>query len=541
MKRIRELLHRFFSVRFKVKSEINTNKGEGFIESSNIYFNLFKNSTVGLYQTTPDGKILSVNPAILKMLNYDSVEDVLKRDLTRGSYVDQKRRDEFIEILEEKGEITDFESRWYTKQGVIIYVKEGAFAVKDINGKIIRYDGTVENITQLKKTQEELITAKEKAEESDRLKSAFLANMSHEIRTPMNGILGFAELLKKPKLSGNQQKQYLEIIEKSGRRMLNIINDLISISKVESGQMEVYLTSTNINEQLDFLQNFFEPEARQKNITLHKHTSLASNKATISTDREKLYAILTNLIKNSIKYTESGKIDFGYTVENSRIEFFVCDTGIGIPKEKRKLVFERFMRADIGLSSRFEGAGLGLSISKAYVEMLGGNIWLDNNIENGTCFRFTLPMDNISIMSDGKDNIKDTITIDSISLPHTKILVADDDDISLHYLATVLSSYNYEVCTAENGKEAVERCRNVKEICLVLMDIKMPVMNGVEATKEIKKFRPELPVVAQTSFALESEKAKYSNLFDDYITKPIMASELKRVINNYLRKPNAKL
>ncbi len=213
----------------------------------------------------------------------------------------------------------------------------------------------------------DLVTAKDKAEESDRLKSAFLANMSHEIRTPMNGILGFAELLKEPKLSGEEQKMFVELIEESGERMLGIINDLINISKIESGQMEVRFSETNINDQLDYLYNFFKLEAKQKGLNLivnYPHTHKDTN---ISTDKEKLYAILTNLIKNSLKFTKKGSIEFGYQVAESELVFYTKDTGIGVPENKQKTIFERFVQANSGMSNVYDGAGLGLAISKAYV------------------------------------------------------------------------------------------------------------------------------------------------------------------------------
>jgi len=245
---------------------------------------------------------------------------------------------------------------------------------------------------ELKEEKRQLERALEKAEESDRLKSAFLANMSHEIRTPMNGILGFAELLKKPDLSEQKQQQFIGIIEKSGARMLNIINDLIDISKVEAGQMELVFSETNINKQLEFLYNFFHQEAHQKGLRLTGHNSLNGKQIIINTDKEKVYAILTNLIKNAIKFTNKGSIEFGFELIDSNLQFFVRDTGIGISPGKQKAVFERFQQVDSSTSSGYEGSGLGLTIAKAYVELLGGRIWVESEEGKGTDFYFTLPM-----------------------------------------------------------------------------------------------------------------------------------------------------
>jgi signal transduction histidine kinase/PAS domain-containing protein len=243
--------------------------------------------------------------------------------------------------------------------------------------------------------QKELIAAKEKAEESDRLKSSFLANMSHEIRTPMNGIIGFAELLKEPDLRGETQLEYIRIIEKSGARMLSIINDLIDISKIESDQTEISISTCYINEQIEFLYTFFKPEVETKGLTFSFRNSLPPKESAIKTDCEKLIAILTNLVKNAIKYCDSGSIEFGYNFKTSKkvseLEFFVKDTGIGIAKDRQVAIFERFVQADISDARAYQGAGLGLSITKAYVEMLGGRIWVESEPGKGSVFYFTIP------------------------------------------------------------------------------------------------------------------------------------------------------
>jgi PAS domain S-box-containing protein len=256
----------------------------------------------------------------------------------------------------------------------------------------------IRDITEQKRAERELIMAKEHAEESDRLKSAFLANMSHEIRTPMNGILGFADLLKEPDLSRETSQEYVSIIERSGMRLLNIVNDLIEISKIESGTMEIYLTETNVNDQTQFVFNFFKPEAEQKGLFLTLKNTLPRSEAIICTDSEKLYAILTNLVKNAIKFTNAGTIEVGYKCLESNslsstpeLLFFVKDTGIGISPELKEIIFERFRQGSESLNKRFEGIGLGLAISKAYVEMLGGRIWIDSDSDVGSVFNFTIP------------------------------------------------------------------------------------------------------------------------------------------------------
>ncbi len=247
------------------------------------------------------------------------------------------------------------------------------------------------DVTDKYAAQKHLKNAKEKAEKSDRLKSAFLANMSHEIRTPMNGILGFSDLLKEPGLTGETQQKYIRIIEKSGARMLNIINDIISISKIESGLMEVNLAASNVNEQIEYIHTFFKPEAEAKGNTLSFKNSLPLKEAIIKTDREKLFAILTNLVKNAIKYTDKGSIEFGYSINGEQFEFYVKDTGIGIDNDRQIAIFERFIQADIEDKMARQGAGLGLAISKAYVEILGGELWVESKKDIGSTFYFTIP------------------------------------------------------------------------------------------------------------------------------------------------------
>ena len=249
--------------------------------------------------------------------------------------------------------------------------------------------------TQLKQESLDLLKAKQKAEESDQLKTAFLTNMSHEIRTPMNGILGFSTLLSEPGLNGKDQQEYIAMIQKSGARMLNIINEIIDISRIESGQMDVQLSRTNINEKIKHVFELLNPEAEIKNISLSFENGLSFYNAYIKTDGDKLYAILTNLVKNAIKYTNKGSITFGYslveTIHGSSLQFFVKDTGIGIPPHRQEAIFDRFVQSDIADLEARQGAGLGLSITKYYVEMLGGMIWLESEHQKGSTFYFTLP------------------------------------------------------------------------------------------------------------------------------------------------------
>ena len=404
----------------------------------------------------------------------------------------------------------------------------------DKEGHTVGTFGISNNITERKTAETELLKAKEKAEESDRLKSAFLANMSHEIRTPMNGILGFADLLKEPNLSGDSQKEYIQIIEKSGVRMLNIINDIIDISKIESGLMEVSISETNVNDQTKYIHTFFKPEVEQKGLKLNLTNGLPYKNAFIKTDREKIYAILTNLVKNAIKFTRSGSIEFGYNLKASELEFFVRDTGAGIPKEQIDFIFERFRQGSESLSKEYEGSGLGLSISKAYIEMLGGKIWVESELGKGSTFYFNLPYNG---EMESPISVKDELVNNLISQMKTlKILIVEDDELSTMLLTKVVDNVAKELLFAVNGLEAIELCRTNPDIDLVLMDMKMGEMDGFEATRRIRDFNKNVIIIAQTAFTLTGDREKAMEAgCNDYISKPINRNQLLGLIDSLLR------
>lgn len=384
---------------------------------------------------------------------------------------------------------------------------------------------------ELLQANKELMLAKEKAEESDRLKTAFLQNMSHEIRTPMNGILGFTELLKAPNLSGEKQKEFIEIIRQSGNRMLNIINDIIDLSKIESGHIDVLSKKINVNDLLQELYVFFKPEAEIKGLDLICRKELQDDLSIIETDETKLMQILSNLLKNALKFTQEGTITFGYEIEKNLLIFFVQDTGIGIPENKIKTIFERFIQGDINISRDYEGAGLGLTISKAYIEKLGGEIWLKSELGKGTTFFFYVPCEliNVNLIKTQVDKPLNN------NLKTKNILIVEDDQISMSYLREILEEENANLFYASNGKEALEKVRTTPEIQIVLMDLKMRIMDGFESTRLIKKEKPHLPVIAQSAYAFSNDldKAKEAGC-NDFIRKPVKKELLLSLINKHL-------
>jgi hypothetical protein len=307
--------------------------------------------------------------------------------------------------------------------------------------------------------------------------------------------------------------------------------------------MQVVLSETNINEQAQFVYDFFKPECEAKNIELSLHKALSDTKATIITDAEKLYAVLTNLVKNSIKYTDQGKIEIGYRLSENipdhpeqqntqRIEFYVSDTGIGIPLHRQNAIFDRFVQADLSDVRAFEGAGLGLSITKAYVEMLNGELWVKSEEKKGSVFYFTLPylkaqtrVEELFITS--KPNNKR-------SSKDLKVLIVDDDKTSEILVTLAVQPFSRDVLLANRGHQAIEICRQHPDIDLILMDIKMPDMDGYETTSHIRKFNEKVVIIAQTAFGLADEKEKALEIgCNDFIMKPINIEQLKKLIARY--------
>ena len=389
-----------------------------------------------------------------------------------------------------------------------------------------------ESLDRIQKMNAELLVAKNKAEESDILKSSFLANMSHEIRTPLNGILGFSGFLKDPELSKEKAVKFVDIIESSGQQLLTIINDILDISKIEAGQMSIYLEATNINELLKKIHEQFVMEAELKNLELILNPENLNEPIVINTDGNRLRQVFSNLIINAIKFTSEGIIEFGLALKNNFIEFYVKDTGIGIAPEDQSIIFRPFSKVAKATNHLYGGNGLGLSISKALIEQLGGTITLKSEPNKGSTFIFTIPY----AKNIGADPQTQTRTeSDSLFTREEKtILIAEDEIFNYYYIEELLEPLKIKTHHAWNGKEAVDMTKNYPDISLVLMDILMPEMDGITATKLIKEMRPELPVVAQTAYgSREDRENAHKSGFDFYLSKPIARELLVEVIDKY--------
>ncbi|MDV7186257.1 transporter substrate-binding domain-containing protein [Lutibacter sp. TH_r2] len=503
-------------------------------ESEQKYRSIIENSNDAIFIRF-NGKFELINNKFEKLFGYTSKEvlsntfnvlDIIeheKIDLTKEN-IDNKYNSEKPFIVELIGK---------TKQGEKLFLEVAISYLDYKNG--IAIQGIIHNITLRKNREIELLKAKEKAEESDKLKSAFLANMSHEIRTPMNGILGFTDLLDTPNITEAKKHEFINVIKQSGNRMLNTVNDLIDISKIETNQMSVSYSIFNLNERIENLVNFFELEAKTKNLKLNYVLGLPNNAAKIKTDKSKLDSILSNLIKNAIKFTKKGTIDFGYEYikledGDEFLQFYVKDTGIGIPNNRLDAIFNRFEQADIEDQQAFQGSGLGLAISKSYVKMLGGKIWV-NSIENiGTEFYFTLPFKNIqklTLDNDKASQKNDTLT----SLKLSKTLIVEDDEISAIYLKEILKELTNKIVHVESGEEAVTYCELNNDVELVFMDIKMAGIGGFEATRRIRQFNKNVKIIAQTAYSMPGDKEKTIKAgCNEYINKPINSSLLLKKI-----------
>lgn len=399
--------------------------------------------------------------------------------------------------------------------------------------EFIGYIGHCLDITAMKKVESELISAKEKAEESDRLKSAFLHNISHEIRTPMNAIIGFSDFLSNPELTFDKRIQYSGIIIRSSHQLLSIITDIVNIATIESGQDKVCESSVNINSICQLLYDQFLHQAKSKQLMLTFETELTDSDSEIVTDMTKFTQILTNLIGNALKFTQNGYIKYGYIHINDTLQFYVEDSGIGIAAHLHKSIFDRFNQVDTTLTRTLSGSGLGLAISKAYIEMMGGRIWVNSDLGHGSTFNFTLPYKQDFLHT--SEAIKHPNTELENNTKQKTILIAENEDLNYGILEEILASENVHLIRAVNGFDTIDICRNNPNIDLLVLEIEMPDIDGFELIHKIKEMYPELPVIAQDSHnnTINSEKVKEYG-FADIIEKPINKSLILSKISRQL-------
>ena len=427
--------------------------------------------------------------------------------------------------------IFDLEEEFINAEGIKRWLLTTKIPLRDKDGNITGLVGIGHDITERKEIVEELIRAKEKAEESDKLKTAFLHNISHEIRTPMNAIVGFSALLGEPEIDEMTRKSYIEVIMQSSNHLLSIITDIVDISNIEANLINTYKNEVCINTTLKSLCNQFISKATEKEINMICETGLSDSDALVLTDNKKLSQILSNLMSNALKFTNKGTIKVGYKLVENYIEFYVSDTGIGISSEHHARIFDRFYQVSNAMERLYEGTGLGLAISKAYVEHLGGKIWLTSEEGKGTSFFFTIPYEKQVALT---VPVTEKRVPEEYVFPVKKvILVAEDIESNFKLIRYFLSGSNAEILHAYNGKEAVEKCLSTGKIDLILMDIKMPVMDGYTAVKLIREKNTIIPIIAQTAYIDDKEKAIECGC-SGFISKPFDKKSLFKVLRDFI-------
>lgn len=482
------------------------------------------------YDTFPQGKTLSgqvietgkpmlVTEDDIQQLNEQGIIDIVGTPAKSWMGVPLKNNDEILGLIAIQNYKT---AKAYTKDDLLI--------LQHISNQLAL---SIER----KEYEEALKHSRNRAEQADNLKTSFLANMSHEIRTPMNSIVGFSELITRKSVSPEKKDIYAQYISNSSKALLMLIDDIIDISKIESKQLNITKSNVFINKTLEELYIYFRTyitKNKKSNIELRQHYAINDYNFSILCDSLRLRQILNNLINNAIKFTNEGYIKFGYLIpNNATILFYVKDTGIGMPQEKTNDIFERFRQIDDSTTRKYGGTGLGLAISKKLVQLMGGQIWVESEIGKGSTFYFSLPL--IIPISSERILERATDSNPSDNLEGKTILIVEDEDTNYYFLQEVISPTKAKTLRATNGTEAVQLVKDNDSISIVLMDIQLPILNGYEATQKIKEIKPELPVIAQTAYAMAEDRAKGARAgCDDYLSKPIRPEDLLRTIKKFL-------
>ena len=506
---------------------------------------LFNAMTDTVLDVDRNGKILYIAPTSHNSL-YLSYDNIIGKTLHQ--IFQEKRANKFLDFIiktidENKVNTIEYllpvndELRWYegraAKKGKdsAIFIARDITQKKEAENKLLKQNQEYISLNEKYKIQnKELISSKEKAEESNRLKTEFLNNMSHEIRTPMNGILGFLQFLEMPNLEKDKYQQYINIIRNSANQLLRIIDDILEISKLGTKQVKIYETEVSLNSLFFDMFNIFSVQAKQSKIPLYLKRGLSDNECVIITDKSKLIKILSNLLENSLKFTLKGYIEFGYILKDKNIEIYVKDTGIGIDEIQQSKIFERFTQADKSLTKKAGGLGLGLSIAKENAELLGGVVSVESKLHSGTTFYVTIPYSKVNIDDSNFD-------ANNIKQKEFKILIAEDEEINYLFLETLLGSLDKKnhILHAKDGKEAIDIFIENQDIDLILMDLKMPVIDGHKAASTIRRINSKVPILAQTAYSTKEDckKAK-QNGCTDFISKPINEKELRGKLEKLL-------
>lgn len=502
-----------------------------------ILSNAIQHSPACVVITNLEGKIEIVNPSFTQITGY-TPEDVIGKEINI-LHSESNTNAIFNEIISTLIEGKDWQGEFHNvkKNGEKYWELASISPVINDKFEITHFVVISEDITSRKKTEKELIDAKEKAEESNRLKTAFLANLSHEIRTPMNAIIGFSNLLLEEDIAYDEKVKLNHLINNNSQNLLKLIDDVIDISKIQSGDFHLNKTECFLNKLLlDLYVSFsIQIENDKKDIHFSINKGSRDKDFSIITDPARLKQILFNLIENAIKFTTRGFVEFGYSIikDQNKIQFYVIDSGIGISNEKFDMIYDLFRQADDSYTREYGGTGIGLTIAKKIIDHLGGEIWVQSTPNQGTNIYFTLPLET----GESKFEKTEDIFSNKFNWQNKVVLVADDIDMNYYLIKEILSPTNAKILWAKDGKEAVDLCLKHDNIDLVLMDINMPVMNGYEATQKIKEHKSNLLIIGQTAYAQDNDYQKCINAgFDNYISKPIRIEDLLSTINKAFTK-----
>ena len=498
-------------------------------------FSIFMdNLPLGVFIKDENFKSVYLNKYMDHMFSNENCQNKTPEEIFPKEYA-QRVIEEDKRVL--NGEVLVVEDQLPDKLGELKSYQTHKFRFRGVD-RSWQIGGISLDITQKKKTEYELINAKEKAEEANRLKTAFLANLSHEIRTPMNAIIGFSNLLLDDEILHEEKVKLNNLINDNSQNLLKLIDDVIDISKIQSGDIQLNKTECYLNKLLLDLYVSFSIQIEndtKKDIHLSMHKGSRNKDFSIITDPIRLKQVLYNLIENAIKFTIKGFVEFGYTIieKENQIQFYVIDSGIGISNDKFDMIYDLFRQADESFTREYGGTGIGLTIARKIVDHLGGDIWVQSTPDQGTNIYFTLPYElSESKFVEAGENIENVF-----DWQNKVVLVADDIDVNYKLIEEILIPTKAKVLWAKDGKEAVDLCLNNDNIDLVLMDIRMPVMDGIEATQKIKEHNSELKIIGQTAFAHDNDREKCLNAgFDNYISKPIKIETLLTTINKVFSK-----
>lgn len=479
------------------------------------------------------GKIEYVNPKFIETTGYSFDEVIGNKPnlLKSGNQPDEFYKDLWETVLSGRewiGEMLNVK-----KNGEKYWENAMISPLLNEAGQITHLVGIMEDVTEKRRMVEDLIAAKDKAEAGEKLKSAFINNISHEVRTPLNGIVGFSELLSNPEIKEEEKEHFNEIIQKSSKRLLNTIDNYLDISLIVSGNMVVHNNTFPLSNLMKIIENEFIEACSAKNIELLIKVPEPLADLQFNTDQVFVRKILSHLVDNAVKFTQQGSITIGVDMKPGLVEFFVTDTGVGIDSSMTQAIFEYFTQADTSRTRGYEGSGLGLSIAGGLLKLIGGTIHVESTKNKGSSFFFTLP--GKVITSKVPDLVPGALQPAAIKNP--VVLVADDDDFNYKYVEVILKRAAFTVLRAENGQIAIDTCRKNSAINLILMDMKMPIVSGFTATREIKKILPDLPIIALTAFvSTNDEKEAYAAGCEAFVSKPVNREKLMGMINKILSK-----